>query len=256
MKKYISLLLVLFLVSGCSFSFNINKNKEQKEEKKEETSVNTVFYEAAQKIIVNDLLDMVSVGTCGVESGLDFTNSNKLTVNELEDNYKYSMAYYNLYGYGIVNQVSKNDLSNSYEKIFGLKPTLPEQFGASHVWLGFGINSNSDYYSVVAGGGGCGGFNSHYLLDSYNLVDNNLYFNVIYYIKGASFDANGEFKGVSISNNKVQEKVTFEIESTGEEITDVDIEKVKTNKDKFTQYRFNFKLNDDHYIFDSVEKIN
>ena len=255
MKKYISLLLVLFLVSGCSFSFNMKNNEEVKEEKKEETSVNTEFYEAAQKIIVNDLLDLVSVGTCGVESGLDFSNSNKLTINELEDNYKYSMAYYNLYKNGRVESILGEDILNSYNEIFGLQPTLPDQIAASHVWLGFAKNSDGNY-TVNAGGGGCGGFNSHYLLDGYNLVDNNLYFNVIYYIKGASFDANGEFKGVSISNNKVQEKVTFEIESTGEEITDVDIEKVKANKDKFPQYRFNFKLNNDHYIFDSVEKIN
>ena len=255
MKKYKSLLLVLviLLLCGCSFKFTLKDKGTEVTTDKLNTDINLTFYNAAQKIIVNDLLDLVSVGTCGVENGLDFTNSNKLTLDNLTNDYKYSMAYYNLYGYGRVDQISKEDISDSYEYIFGIKPTLPNQFNVSFVWAGYGIETNPDFYSVVAGGGGCGGFSSSYLLDKYSVNDSNISIDVIYYLK---YYTNDSATSSCIANKNRNESPDYKIDLNGNEITELDLQKVKDNKDKFTQYKFNFKLSNDHYIFDSVEKIN
>ena len=98
LKKHISLLLAFMLVvclGGCSFGGKDNTNSTS--DLTNNSNVNMQFYEAAQKIIVNDLLEKYSVGRCGVNSEFDFTNSNKLTYYELPENYKYTVAFYNLY---------------------------------------------------------------------------------------------------------------------------------------------------------------
>ena len=250
LKKHISLLLALMLVvclGGCSFGGNGNTSTTS--DATNNSNVNMQFYEAAEKIIVNDLLKKYSVGRCGVNSEFDFSNTNKLTYYELSENYRYTVAFHNLYEKSYINSFNKNAFLNSYKEMFGISIDAPKNIAI--LTTGNGYELNNDSYVSVSGGYGCMS-HSKYVLDNYEVTGNGISFSVIYYMIIPDTDNHKIFIGTSGNPH-----YTFETSSsTFENTLESDLQKIKENKDKFIQYKFNFKLNEDHFVFDSIEKIN
>ena len=183
-------------------------------------------------------------------SDLDFSKSNKIAANDLGLSVKILIAYRNLYGKKIVETIPKNEFIDSYTKIFNTEPEIDSLMCTSTSCYELDSSKNEYHFSYPAGN--CA-YKSGGLLDKINVYNDFISFSTInYYVRPAYEEENAD--KFYVSNSSFEPTYSFELNTYSPE--ESDLEKVKSNKDKFTQYRFNFKLNNDHYIFDSVEKIN
>ena len=257
LKKHMIFILTIMLaicLGGCSFSLgrnNENNTPVDNTSNTNETNVNMQFYEVAQKMIVNDLLEIVTIGSCGGGYEYKFDNTTKLTVDNLNDNEKFTIAYKNLVKKNgiFVNGFTKDRIIEEIKYIFDTNVNLSNNLSNIYTMTVYELNEIGIYNSVPSGGA-CGG-SSLYALDNYDVKDNLIFFNVIRYTSGPSASYTNENPIAEISNDNNEN--IFKFEATGSDNIET---KVKENKDKFTQYRFNFKLSEDHYVFDSIEKIN
>ena len=257
MKKYKSLLLALaiLLMCGCSFNVNVNSEKTksktiQKKKVDEVEKFETEVVNSANKLIATYLLDLLTPGDCGLGSDIEFPASNKISADKLNDSYKFLIAYHKLYGKNHVDSISKADFIDAYKKVFNVEPKLENTLGINTDYYELDSSNNNYVYSYPSGS--CA-YVSKRVLDNTEFLDDTISFSAINYFVRPGYQGENLDK-YYISNDSFEPNYSFELDTN--EPTDSDIARVKNNKDKFTQYKFNFKLIGNNYTLISIEKIN
>ena len=219
----------------------------------------------------NDILDKEKIkeellgyfsyfGGCNYGIELDFTKKSKLYYSDLDDEVIYNI----LYNYLTKNNLMVKDSKNEYgvfEYHFSkknLEASLLNVLGISaknnfklsnKFYMGvseYTLNEKTKIYasSNTPPTGCTPGLNQYYLYD-YELVDNTFYLDFVYYYSDVvSDEKNSEEKPFNVAFNPKDLKKYI---CKSDEIVNY--------LDKFEKYRYNFKLENKHFILDYIEKI-
>lgn len=204
-----------------------------------------------------------SFGGCDGGVALDFSKKDKLYYNDLEVYVIYDILYSYMVKNNLVQEnkidsdiggyelsFSTNSLETALTNIFGIDAKnnfkLPNVFNAS-LWQ-FNLDEKNHVYKAETYATGCEpGVNAYYLYN-YDLIEKDKKFFldfVYYYIDAMSQENNGEVETFDGA---------FDPYHTDKFICKVD--DIKNHLNEFDKYRYNFKLENNHFILDYIEKIN
>lgn len=254
----ILIIVILGLSAYICYSLFIKNNDEcvEKSENKEvvEEKGNEQFSKIAKKMVAENILKTVSIGTCGLGYEYDFTNKDIIEYKDLSEIERINMTYHYLYDfYHYPYELVNSDLALAYEKVFGVKDyKFPNEIHIFSNFTTYELDEN-EIYKSIAGGGGCMS-SSHYAIDDYGVDDDKFFIDVIYYIRDIDPEYDGKAYIANAFNNP-DSNPSFRFEINYSDSEESYIGKIKENKDKFIKYRFTFKINNDNYIFDSIKKI-
>ena len=200
-------------------------------------------------------------GGCDAGAALDFSRKDKLYYSDLDNNTVYNILYSYMVTNKLVKETKLNSEISSYELSFSAETLekalvnvfgkdvkdnfkLPKSIDAS-LWL-FKLDESNKIYKAETYPTGCEPGIKAYYLYNYDLKDDKKFFlDFAYYYSDMMSDEKGDdvstYDGAFDTNNI--EKFICKVED------------IKNHLDKFTKYRYNFKLEDDHFIFDYIEKI-
>lgn len=251
-KNILIIILTIIIIVLCfvvGWLFNGNEDQviddlpnEENKEIKEEKDLNEV---------ANDLLERVSnVYMCG-EVAFDLEEKNKLTYKDLDKTYIDSYVARNLFIDNKVEKhltdseypnysVSSKNFEDEFKKIFGSNVSfeLPQTFHSGFIKF----DLDGDVYKGNIMTAGCGGSpEGEYILDEYKKENNKFYLTVllIYSIGNDQYVSN---PNINFPDENLEGYTKEQL--------------LQEHKSEITKYKYIFNLENDNYIFDSIELVN
>ena len=266
MKKNIIICILVILVLGlCGYLVydKLNDKKESTNTAVESNDTEIEHSNLNDELAVRQLLDSVSISTCGGGYRYEIDNGDVLKYDSLSNDERFSLAYKSFFGKNSNVVLSKSIMLKAYNNFFGDgQYTLPETVEMIGNFGGVIKLSNDEYVADTPAIGSCVG-RQKYILTGFNMLENKITIDVILVV--IEYDAVEEPEKVyimepgSINDTRIQANERYErrIEITANDLTDEKIlDAIASTKSNFVQFRFTFNAQKDRYTFDNVERIN
>jgi len=258
----ITVLAVLVLAMGGYLVYDkiIDKDDKIVENKDEETKKNVIAAIDEKEIADNLFYKISNIETC-ISHEFDFSGKTKLTYSELPNGYISSLVANELMDsnefeyideklylsednsweiYLPIYSVSIKGYEEAYKRVFGVNSTvkLPQSFimpVSNFLQHHFDFTLENENYIGEIFNSDCGGSHGEYILKSYK-KDGDKFYLMVYYVYPFGDSA------------YYSPSYTFENKYTKEELN--------LHEDELIQYKYNFILENENYILDSVELVN